>query len=80
MQGNGDMFVFKKSLDDKFELKKIPTETVPNNRNEFIKKYEKEHGKVRLTNSFGIRDILIEKSNIHESTKFFLLKQTKLIS
>ena len=67
MEGNGDMYVFKKKLDDKFALKKIVTETVPNNRKEFIKKYEKEHGKVRLTNSFGIRDILIEKFKSKEN-------------
>ena len=71
VQGDGQIFLFQES-NNNFEFKKIESEKIPINREEFIKKYEKDHGKARLTNYFGIRDVMINKFDLFENTSIIL--------
>ena len=71
IQGDGQIFLFQENKNN-FEFKKIESEKLPINRDEFIKKYEKVHGKARLRNGFGIKDMMINKFDLFENTSIIL--------
>ena len=71
IQGDGQIFLFQENKNN-FEFKKIESEKLPINRDEFIKKYEKVHGKTRLRNGFGIKDMMINKFDLFENTSIIL--------
>jgi hypothetical protein len=72
VEGDGTVYFFEKNLNDKFVFKKIKSEKIPNNRNNFIKKYQKKYGNARMTNYFGVRDIYIDKFDSFENELLIL--------
>ena len=71
IQGDGQIFLFHEK-NNNFKFKKIESKKLPINRDEFIKKYEKVHGKARLKNFFGIRDIMINKFDLFKNTSIII--------
>ena len=62
VQGNGEIFVLNDD-NNNLSFKKINSQKLPINKEQFINKYEKKYGTARLDNGFGVKDILIEKFN-----------------
>ena len=71
MQGDGQIFLFHEK-NKNFKFKKITAQKIPINRDEFIKKHEKIHGKSKLRNFFGLRDIMINKFDLVDTTSIFV--------
>lgn len=67
IQGDGSIYFFEKNSNDKFSFEKIKSEKIPNNREDFIRKYEEKYGTARMKNFFGVRDVYIDKFNSYEN-------------
>jgi len=71
VQGDGQIFLFH-DKNNNFKFIKIESKKLPINRDEFIKKYEKVHGKARLRNFFGVRDVMINKFDLFKNTSIII--------
>ena len=71
VQGDGQIFLFH-DKNNNFKFIKIESNKLPINRDEFIKKYEKVHGKARLRNFFGVRDVMINKFDLFKNTSIII--------
>ena len=71
IQGDGQIFLFQ-DTNNNFKFKKIESKKLPINRDEFIKQYEKVHGKARLKNFFGVRDMMIKKFDLFKNTSLII--------
>lgn len=70
VQGNGDFYFFNRK-ENQFDFEKIISEKIPNNRKAFIQRYKEKYGNTRMSNFFGVRDILIEDNVIYLSSSYY---------